>query len=109
MKTWIDVAPLAEFPSGSCRTLLVGRFAVAVFNVGGAFYAIEDLCSHEAETLSDGEVDGGEIVCPRHGARFSLATGAALTPPACEPVAIFAVRVAYGMVQVGNLVRQAGH
>lgn len=102
MPGWIDVAPLGEFPPGSVRTLNVGRYAVAVFNVGGSFYAIEDVCSHEAETLSDGVVDGGEIVCPRHGARFSLATGEALEPPAVEPVSTFPVRVENGIVQVGT-------
>lgn len=102
MSNWLDVAPLAEFPPGSCHTLSVGRYAVAVFNVGGSFYAIEDVCSHEAETLSDGIVDGGEIVCPRHGARFSLATGEALAPPAVEPVTTFPVRVENGVVQVGT-------
>jgi 3-phenylpropionate/trans-cinnamate dioxygenase ferredoxin subunit len=57
-------------------------------------------CSHEAETLSDGEVAGEEIICPRHGAHFSIPTGAALSPPAYEPVATFPVRVEGGMVMV---------
>ena len=73
---------------------------IAVFNLNGRYYAIEDLCSHEAETLSDGEVAGEEIICPRHGAHFSIPTGAALSPPAYEPVATFPVRVEGGMVMV---------
>ena len=100
MEPWIDVAPETEFPPDSKRCVTAGGTPIAVFNVAGTYYAIEDLCSHEAETLSDGEVDGCDIVCPRHGARFSLATGAALSPPAYEPVATFPVRVANGMVQV---------
>jgi len=67
---------------------------------GGRYHAIEDLCSHEAEALSWGVVEGEEVICPRHGARFSLVTGAALTPPAYEPVAVFPVRVEEGVVQV---------
>lgn len=97
---WIDVASVDAFPPGSYRTLDIGGTAVAVFNVEGVYFAIADTCTHEAETLSNGVIEGREIVCPRHGARFSLLTGAALTPPAYEPVATFRVRVADGKVQV---------
>lgn len=97
---WIDVAAVADFPPGSRRTLDAAGTPIAVFNVDGAYYAIEDLCTHEAETLSGGRLEGCEIVCPRHQARFSLRTGAALCPPAYEAVATFPVRVASGRVQV---------
>lgn len=100
MDDWIDIALTADFPPGTCRTVDAAGTPVAVFNVGGAYYAIEDVCTHEAETLSQGKVEGLEITCPRHKARFSLANGAALCPPAYEPVATFPVRVADGMVQV---------
>jgi 3-phenylpropionate/trans-cinnamate dioxygenase ferredoxin component len=100
MEDWVDVAPVAEFPTGSVRAVDVEGTAIAVFNLEGAYYAIEDLCSHEAESLSGGQVEGEEIICPRHGAHFSILTGAALSPPAYEPVATFPVRVADGMVQV---------
>jgi len=97
---WVDVARVKDFPPGSVRALEVEGTPVAVFNVAGRYYAIEDVCTHEEETLSAGEVEGEEIVCPRHGARFSLVTGAALSPPAYEAVATFAVRVEDGVVKV---------
>ena len=100
MADWVDVAPVQDFPPGSVRVLEVEGTPIAVFNVAGRYYAIEDLCSHEEETLSDGDVEGEEIACPRHGARFSLVTGAALSPPAYESVATFAVRVEDGVVKV---------
>lgn len=100
MSDWVDVAPAAEFPPGAFHTLDVDGVPIAVFNVDGHYYAIEDVCTHEAETLSGGELLGESIVCPRHGAMFSLVTGEALTPPAYEPVATFPVRVENGMVQV---------
>lgn len=100
MSEWVDVAPAAAFPPGSSRRVDADGVDIAVFNANGRYCAIEDLCSHEAETLSTGTVDGFEITCPRHGARFSLITGAALSPPAYEPVAVFPVRVENGMVQV---------
>lgn len=101
MAEWLDVAKADDFADGTVRVVALedGR-EVAVFNVGGRFLAIEDRCSHEDEVLSWGVVEGEEVTCPRHGSRFSLVTGAALTPPACEPVATFAVRVEGGVVQV---------
>ena len=100
MADWVAVARVVEFPPGAVRTLEIEGTQIAVFNLNGRFHAIEDLCSHEAETLSDGDVAGGEIICPRHGARFSILTGEALSPPAYEPVATFPVRVTEGMVMV---------
>jgi 3-phenylpropionate/trans-cinnamate dioxygenase ferredoxin subunit len=100
MEDWLDVAAVADFPPGAVHTVDLDGTAVAVFNLGGRYYALEDQCSHEAEPLSGGAVEGEEVVCPRHGARFSIVTGAALSPPAYEPVACFPVRVAAGRVQV---------
>ncbi len=100
MSDWTDVAAVADFLPGSYRQVEVDGVAVAVFNVDGRYYAIEDVCSHEAETLSNGLLTGLEITCPRHAARFSLVTGEALSPPAYEPVAIFPVRLENGRVQV---------
>ena len=101
MAHWLDVATVADFPDGTVRvTELDDGRQVAVFNVGGRFYAIEDRCSHEDENLSGGTVENGEIVCPRHGAHFSLLTGAALSAPAYEPVATFPIRVDNGIVRV---------
>ncbi|WP_263770423.1 non-heme iron oxygenase ferredoxin subunit [Propionivibrio soli] len=97
---WVDVADVASFRLGTCRTVDLAGTQVAVANVNGRFYAIEDMCSHDAEELSSGEIDGDQIICPRHQARFSLVTGEALTPPAYEPVATFPVRVVEGRVQV---------
>lgn len=100
MSAWMDVARVADFPAGTRRTLEVDGVAIVVFNLGGHYYAIENVCSHEAEQLSGGEVEGDEIVCPHHGAHFSIVTGAALSPPAHEPVPTFPVRIADDTVQV---------
>ena len=100
MSDWISVAAATDFPPGTFRTVDVEGTPVAVFNIDGNYYAVADLCTHEAETLSDGKVDALEITCPRHGARFSLVTGEALSPPAYEPVTTFPVRLQAGMVQV---------
>lgn len=100
MSDWIDVAPQGDFAAGQWRALDVDGTPVAVFNLDGVYYAIEDVCTHDGGILTGGALEGEEIVCPRHGARFSIKTGAVLAPPAYEDVATFPVRVEGGMVQV---------
>ena len=100
MSEWVDVAPAADLGPGSWRVVDVDDVQIAVFNVGGEFFAIEDVCTHDGGCLTGGEVEGGEIVCPRHGARFSIRTGEALSAPAYEPVSTFPIRIEAGMVQV---------
>ena len=100
MSEWINVAPAEELPSGSWRAVDVDDTQIAVFNVNGEYYAIEDMCTHDGGILSGGTVAGAEVTCPRHGARFSVISGEALSPPAYEPVPTFPVRVDQGIVQV---------
>ena len=100
MSDWIDVAGVDEFGPNECKTALMRGVEVDVFNIQGGFFAIEDECSHEANPLSDGTVEGDAVICAKHGARFSLRNGEALSPPAYEPVATFPVRIRDGRVQV---------
>jgi 3-phenylpropionate/trans-cinnamate dioxygenase ferredoxin subunit len=100
MSGWVDVAPVAELTPGTRRSVDVDGVAVLVFNLGGEYFAIEDVCTHDYSSLDDGELDGDVIVCPRHGARFNVRTGEALTAPAYEAIPTFAVRVVDGVVQV---------
>jgi 3-phenylpropionate/trans-cinnamate dioxygenase ferredoxin subunit len=100
MSAWVNVAPAAELSPGERRVVSVDNVQIAVFNLDGQYYAIEDVCTHDGGELASGTREGDVIVCPRHGARFSIKTGAVLAPPAYEPVATFPVRVENGMVQV---------
>ena len=106
MSDWVDVADVEEMPPGQGRVVDVDDVPVAVFNIDGEYYAIEDTCTHEelpllGSGLGPEEVlDGNEIVCPHHGARFCVKTGEAMAPPAYEPVATFPVRVESGRIQV---------
>ena len=102
MSNWIDVAAVDEFPPGSCRVVNAEDAYIAVFNLDGRFYAIENNCTHEDADLSDGQVEGEEIVCPLHGARFSIITGIVMGPPAYENLRTFPVHVADGRVQVST-------
>lgn len=100
MSDWTDVARAEELAPGSCRIVDADGTRIAVFNVGGEFFAIEDVCTHDGGELASGCLEGDVVVCPRHGARFCVRTGAALTAPAFEPTSVFPVRVEGGMVQV---------
>jgi 3-phenylpropionate/trans-cinnamate dioxygenase ferredoxin subunit len=100
MSDWVDVCGVAELPPGERRVVYADGTAIAVFNVGGTLHAIEDVCTHDGGELASGSVEGDTVACPRHGARFCLRTGAALSPPAYEPTAVLPVRVEGGRVQV---------
>ena len=100
MSDWITVAKTGDIPPGGFRTVDVDGANIAVFNVGGEYFAIEDVCTHDGGQLTGGTVEGDQVECPRHGARFCIRTGAALTAPAYEPTVKFPVRIEHGEVQV---------
>ena len=102
MSEWVTVARVDELAPGGWRVADVDGAQVAVFNLDGQHYAIEDVCTHDAGQLTGGSVEGDQIVCPRHGARFCIRTGVALCAPAYEPTTIFPVRIDNGEVQVRN-------
>jgi 3-phenylpropionate/trans-cinnamate dioxygenase ferredoxin component len=97
---WVEVAAVDDLPPGAFVSASLDGAEVAVFNVDGVYHAIEDICTHDGGILTGGAIEGEQIVCPRHGARFSIVTGEALTPPAYEPVQKFPVRVEDGKIQV---------
>lgn len=100
MSAWVRVAPVADLPPRSRRIVDVDGVQVAVFHLEDGFYAIEDVCTHDGGELAGGELDGCEIVCPRHGARFDVKTGAVTAAPAYEPVATLPTRVVEGWLEV---------
>ena len=99
MSGWVRVAPVSAIPPGDHASAEVDGTFVAVFNVDGEFLAVEDVCTHDGGGLAGGPLEGDRVVCPRHGARFCLRTGRALTPPAYEPVRCYATRVVDGCVE----------
>ncbi|MES2355898.1 MAG: non-heme iron oxygenase ferredoxin subunit [Pseudomonadota bacterium] len=100
MSEWIDVAPADNLPPGSWLTLDLNGEEIAVFNVQGNYYAVENICSHDGGLLTGGKLEDHQVICPRHGARFSILTGEAMSPPAYEPIATFPTRLESGMVQI---------
>jgi 3-phenylpropionate/trans-cinnamate dioxygenase ferredoxin subunit len=98
--SWIPVAPASTIPPGDYAQVEVDGVPIAIFNVAGEFCAVEDVCTHDGGGLAGGAVEGDVVICPRHGARFCLRTGAVLGPPAYEPIRSFATRIADGIVEV---------
>jgi 3-phenylpropionate/trans-cinnamate dioxygenase ferredoxin subunit len=97
---WIDAGPLTDFAEVGAVPLALGRMLVVVAHCEGDYFAVEDRCTHDDAELAGGAIEGCEIICPRHGARFCLRTGSALTPPAYEPVRTFETKVASGRLWV---------
>ena len=101
MTTWQSVARTSDIPPERVAVFQVGDHEVAVCNVDGQFYAIDDLCTHDGGSLDQGELDRDQIECPRHGARFDVRTGDAVQLPAFESVETHDVRVDGDTIQVG--------
>lgn len=102
MPQWNDVGPARAIAPGEFVCVDIDDVEVAVFNVDGEFYAIENMCTHDDAVLTEGQLEGDQILCPRHGAAFCLRTGQALTPPAYEDLTTLDVRIEDGVVQVAE-------
>lgn len=94
MSEFIKVATVDEIPVGGSKLVEVDYVRVALFNLDGVIYAIEDVCTHDGGPLVEGTiVNGCEVICPRHGARFDIRSGEALSFPAFEPTKSYAVHL----------------
>lgn len=98
--TYTQVLKLSELPAGSKKAVEVDGKCVLVCNVNERLYAISNVCSHNEKPLERGRMGNGWIACPVHGARFDLATGAALNLPAKNPIATYPVRVVEDHIEV---------
>jgi 3-phenylpropionate/trans-cinnamate dioxygenase ferredoxin subunit len=100
MPEFVSVATTEELKPGDRIIVEVDDHNIAIFNVGGNYYAIEDLCTHDDGPLAEGELQDTIIECPRHGGQFDLTTGKAVRFPAVTPVPRYEVRVENGEVQI---------
>jgi 3-phenylpropionate/trans-cinnamate dioxygenase ferredoxin subunit len=98
---YVTVAMVGELGPGQRKLVDVDGEPLAIFNIAGRYFAIDDRCSHDDGPVGEGEVAGEAIECPRHGARFSLETGKALSLPAAVDIPAYPVRVVGHEVQVG--------
>ncbi|MBI4057147.1 MAG: non-heme iron oxygenase ferredoxin subunit [Elusimicrobia bacterium] len=98
MTQLVSVAKVSDIPVGQMKVIQAGSVRVALCNVGGTVYAIEDVCTHDDGPLGEGTLRGEQVECPRHGARFDVKTGKAVRMPAVIPVRTFPVKVENGEV-----------
>ena len=82
MSEFVKVAAKSEIEPGSAKKVEVGGKEIALFNIGGNFYAVDDTCQHQGGPLSEGACDETVVTCPWHGWQYDVATGACLTNPA---------------------------
>jgi nitrite reductase/ring-hydroxylating ferredoxin subunit len=94
------VATVSELTAGKGKQVTVGGRNIALFSVDGKVFAIDDTCPHRGAPLHEGACAGGEVICPWHGARFDLASGAHKSPPAPTGVKTFAVQIVGDEVQI---------
>ncbi|MBV9735933.1 MAG: non-heme iron oxygenase ferredoxin subunit [Acidisphaera sp.] len=97
---WMKAARLDELAENEPLGVELAGTSVALFLLNGAVHATGNICTHEFALLSDGYVEGGEIECPLHQARFDIATGRALCAPADKPIPVYATKVENGEVLV---------
>jgi nitrite reductase/ring-hydroxylating ferredoxin subunit len=97
---FVKAVMTSEVPPGKGKQVKVGGKTLAVFNVNGTFYAIDDTCSHRGASLAEGELEGHQVICPWHAAAFDVTSGAHLSPPARRDVACYKVQVVGDEVQV---------
>ena len=95
MSDFVAVATTSEIPDPGKTLVEDGERLVVLIHAAGHYYALDDICTHDGGPLSDGPLDpqGCTIACPRHGAKFDIRTGAALTMPATKPTAAHEVKV----------------
>jgi nitrite reductase/ring-hydroxylating ferredoxin subunit len=97
---FMKAATVQEVPAGKGKQVNISGKVIALFNANGSFYAIDDTCPHRGGPLSDGELQGTEVLCPWHNACFDLTSGAHLSPPAQSDVACYKVQVVGDEVQI---------
>jgi nitrite reductase (NADH) small subunit len=93
MATFVTVARTDELAPGQGKLVEVNQKRIALFNVDGRYYAIDDVCPHRGGPLSEGDLEGATVVCPWHGAVFDVATGEVTRSPAAVGVATYEVRI----------------
>ncbi len=89
----VKVAEVAQIPAGAAKVVQVEGKILALFNVGGTFYATDNKCTHVGGPLGEGRLEADVVICPWHGSRFNVTTGQVVGPPARRPVSTYPVRI----------------
>jgi 3-phenylpropionate/trans-cinnamate dioxygenase ferredoxin subunit len=98
---FLEIAPASELPNGERLFLEIEGRAIVIFNIAGQYFAIGDVCTHDDGPLGDGDLEGFNIVCPRHGAEFDVRTGKVVQMPAVVDIPAYPVKVVDAMIRLG--------
>jgi 3-phenylpropionate/trans-cinnamate dioxygenase ferredoxin subunit len=98
---FINVCSVEDLGEGGRLFIEIDDLMIVIFNIAGNYYAIADVCSHDDGPVGEGVLEGYEIICPRHGARFDIRNGQVLTLPAFVDIPSYPVRVIDGQVEIG--------
>jgi 3-phenylpropionate/trans-cinnamate dioxygenase ferredoxin subunit len=98
---FIPVGLVEEVKQGGRLFLEIDEKPIVILNINGQFYAIADVCSHDDGPVGEGALEGFEIICPRHGARFDIRTGKVLALPAFVDIPAYPVRLVGDQIEIG--------
>jgi 3-phenylpropionate/trans-cinnamate dioxygenase ferredoxin subunit len=98
---YLGIAPESELPDGERMFVDIGDTPIVIFNIAGQLFAIGDVCTHDDGPLGDGDIEGFNVVCPRHGAEFDVRTGKVTSMPAVVDIPAYPVRIVDGIIEVG--------
>ena len=98
---FVEIAPASELPNGERLFLEVEGREIVIFNIAGQLFAIGDVCSHDDGPVGEGDIEGYNITCPRHGAEFDVRTGKAVQMPAVVDIPAYPVKIINEMIQLG--------
>jgi 3-phenylpropionate/trans-cinnamate dioxygenase ferredoxin component len=98
---YVEIAPASELPSGERMFVEIEGKQIVIFNIAGQYFSIADVCSHDEGPVGEGDLEGYNITCPRHGAQFDVRAGKVTQMPAVVDIPAYPVRVVDGMIQLG--------
>ena len=101
--TYYKVAAAGEIPENERLFIEINGLPITIYSVNGEFYATGDLCSHDNGPIGEGSIEGYELICPRHGARFDIRTGKVTRLPAAKDIPSYPVKVTDGYLYIGVL------
>ncbi|MFZ2098528.1 MAG: non-heme iron oxygenase ferredoxin subunit [Anaerolineales bacterium] len=98
---FIPIGSVEELKEGGRLFIEIDGLPVVVLSIAGQYYAIADVCSHDDGPVGEGALEGFEIICPRHGARFDVRNGKVLALPAFVDIPSYPIRIISGQIEIG--------
>ncbi|MBV6400460.1 MAG: 3-phenylpropionate/cinnamic acid dioxygenase ferredoxin subunit [Anaerolineales bacterium] len=98
---YYEIIPASELPNGERLFIEIEGNSLVIFNIAGQFFAIADICSHDGGPLGEGDLEGFNVICPRHGAEFDVRTGKVVQLPAVDDIPAYPVQVRDGTIFIG--------